>query len=305
MTAGAWHEHVQVQVVEAARRLGWRATMEVREEGWVADVVVEGPERPLIIEAQRQVSIPREAERHQRYIEAGYEAWWLSPHLPRGWVPRADLPLLAVRTVAGGDVEVAPAGHDRGRWVPLVDWLRAVGEGRVAFASVIRPAARQHLPLALFRVACWRCGAFYALWLFPQWKEVLLSPCGEGVDTVISFFDPSRPEVQPPVVTAARKLFADVDYPLARVERRFSRTAGEKYRAFTCPHCGALFGAWYIHELMAQVAYEKPLAVGQVDVRLARLWRVPVPHWCLPLPGERHCGEPPGVPVDDPWQVGS
>jgi hypothetical protein len=35
---------------------------------------------------------------------------------------------------------------------------------------------------------------------------------------------------------------------LANLGRRYGRTAGGSYTAFSCPRCGALFGDWYLSD---------------------------------------------------------
>jgi hypothetical protein len=43
-----------------------------------------------------------------------------------------------------------------------------------------------------------------------------------------------------------------IGVPPANLSRRYSRTAGGSYTAFSCPSCGALFGDWFLHNYMIE-----------------------------------------------------
>ena len=66
--------------------------------------------------------------------------------------------------------------------------------------------------------------------------------------------------------------------PVANLGRRFSRTAGASYTAFSCPSCRALFGDWFLRDYIIEAR--------SIDASFFSRFpgdrdRIPASHWCL------------------------
>ena len=112
----AEHLHLKALIASAVSAAGWNAATEVAGEGYIADVLAEGPGGPVALEVQRSSQVLREYERRQSvYDRAGVRCVWFAARVPQGHRAGPALPLFLVRdwlsdprcAVAGRDVTLA------------------------------------------------------------------------------------------------------------------------------------------------------------------------------------------------------
>ncbi|MFY2087903.1 hypothetical protein ACOTDN_15685 [Achromobacter xylosoxidans] len=74
----AWHQAAKEAVAAAAMALGYRAIIERPGKGWTADVWVDHPGGPAVVECQHSYQHLRDyMARQQRYLDAGIRCLWL------------------------------------------------------------------------------------------------------------------------------------------------------------------------------------------------------------------------------------
>ena len=91
--------------------------------------------------------------------------------------------------------------------------------------------------------------------------------------------------------------------PLTSWKKRYSRTTGTQYWSNGCPRCDALFGDWFLHELVCEIEACR----DESEPRLEAFFTVEThgelrdyPHWCFPEEGAKHCVE--SLPMQRPIQ---
>lgn len=101
---------------------------------------------------------------------------------------------------------------------------------------------------------CYKCGGQYHVYLVNN----LVDANGEivhGQD------EPDLDEFSPTVVKPVLKyvkVHPELGIKLGEIKERMSHTVGEEYMSFGCPHCDAIMGQWYLHELKIEYAYDEP-----------------------------------------------
>ena len=92
--------------------------------------------------------------------------------------------------------------------------------------------------------SCWHCGV--------NAKAVALACInleepGEKVSSIEEIGGKDEPLILSDLKKVPDLLLGQLRVIQPHIEWRFSRTAGDSYWANICPHCGALFGDFYLH----------------------------------------------------------
>lgn len=282
------HAAAQYAIREAARAAGARAECEVGGRDWRADVLVTRDERRFAFEVEWGSSGSPKAvrERQARYSRDGITGIWLFHKLPGSrpkWheeTPfRADpaLPAFGLEPQPGASGQFSVIRHDVTH--TLGDFVGGVLSDGLRHSRLVRPGAGPTATINFFSTDCWRCSAPYFVYMltYPDAAAcgVRLMPEGQIGDN----------EFHPAVVTAARAAQArwtEAPLPFGVVKKSYSQTTHERYPAFTCPRCGALFGQFYYVDQCMEIVYSPKLYALRVPLTLstdAIRWREE-PHWC-------------------------
>lgn len=219
------HLALKALCVQVAHAHGWRASTEypAPDRSWVADVHTSNDERTLIVEVQwsHQTEADYEA-RTQRYRAAGHQVVWLERVRKNNYATIQDGDSLRLPFWKDSKLGYIDAAHDQ---LPLQDRLIDVFTSRLAPGPPTQYAD-------VFPAHCYRCKGRHTQWLMP-YSELWTSH--------------DRIEADPRVLAVVRTV-APPDAPMATINLRYSKTAADDYQAFTCPHCGALQGDFYLPE---------------------------------------------------------
>jgi len=133
----AEHLHLKALIAAAVSTAGWTAATEVAGNGYVADVLAQGPGGPVTLEVQRSPQVLREYERRQNAYEAeGVRCVWFAARVPHGHRAGPGLPLFLVQDWMS-DPQCAVAG----RYVPLAGLVAALLHGDCRWRDTV--ASRQ------------------------------------------------------------------------------------------------------------------------------------------------------------------
>lgn len=103
-------------------------------------------------------------------------------------------------------------------------------------------------------------------------------------------FSTSRPENLTTVICAVAQAASGKVHPVASIQLRSTAMSGTRYQAFCCPRCGAVYGDFFLRDLIMNAGYDGP----DLEIRIPAAVRgIPQPHWCVDV-GEGHCLVPPG-----------
>jgi len=104
-----------------------------------------------------------------------------------------------------------------------------------------------------------------------------------------ALFAQTRPEASPSVLKAVAQAAVGQTLPMAEMSKKFTRTSGTTYMAFSCPECHAVSGDMYVRNLILEAGYAEPYRSITVQAGARGLHR---PHWCVEG-NNGFCAQPP------------
>lgn len=267
----------------AVRESGWSGDVEVPSRAgahpdWIADVLATRGQVRVAIEIQWTRQDHDEfLRRQERYAADGVRAVWFArhtAHLPSA----ADWALPIFPLVQGDDGSfLTTVGSCT---LGLGEAVRALLCGRIQFREMLTAREQPQRIVNVYEYDCYRCGKNCTIW--HDTGEQFTSHCGEVVEEHRGFalWDDDRPEADRDTAQRVRKAITDSgSLPRAAVvSQRYSRTIGDRYMAFSCPHCSALFGDWHVRNDLMSMAYDDPALCVQVPTMTVSR---PGAHWCL------------------------
>lgn len=249
--SGETPEHLELKslLVDAARAVGWEAELERPSErrDWIADVMVTKGERRIALEVQwsRQASEDF-IRRQKRYESDGVECIWFVA--PKNTGNAAAVPSHTVGGVPGAwhiGLLTTLDRQDRSD----KPFLQAVGHVLEGDYCDLIEAYVQAYSMETAMVKCWRdaCARWFTLWRLEDVQ--VKTRCGlEGTISGVYHLE-SRMFLKDRIerLIAGQLLplleHEQVDLPrAAKLITRTSKTAGQTYLAYCCPHCGVLSG---------------------------------------------------------------
>lgn len=148
----AEHVHLKAVIAAAVVAAGWTAATEVAGDGYVADVMAEGPGGPVALEVQRSSQVLREYERRQAvYDRAGVRCVWFAGRIPHGHRCGPSLPLFLVR-----DWMTSPLCAVARRDVPLPDLVKALLSRTCRWRDEV---PSRHATIEMLRQVCPVCAS--------------------------------------------------------------------------------------------------------------------------------------------------
>lgn len=244
-------EHLELKslLVDAARAAGWEAELECPSDGreWIADVMVTKGERRIALEVQWSRQASEDFTRRQKRYEAdGIECIWFVA--PKNTGNAASVPSHTVGGAPGAWHLALLTTLDRYDRTD-VPFGKAVGhilEGD--YRNLTEPYVQAY-SVDTAMVKCWQdsCAKWFTVWRLEDLQ--VKTRCGlEGTVGGVYHLE-SRMFLQDRI----ERLIADQIVPLlgheqvdlpraAKLNTRFSKTAGQKYLAYCCPHCGIISG---------------------------------------------------------------
>lgn len=260
-------------IMQAARAVGWEAETEVRRGSWVADVLARNGERTVAFEVQWSAQTRAEFERRQaRYTADGVDAVWFTRYERSVPLARRDLPIFQM-VFAEGDLNAVVNQTTMG----MTEAVTALLTNRIGFRDHVATGRPGTIYVACFEYPCYRCNAVSMIW--DVVRESMEGPCGTTAELPSgTLWAQERPEAGAQIRRRVAVEATRIGVPLATLGRRFSRTAGGSYMAFSCPGCDALFGDWFLRSYMMEVrGMDAELVLACPEGRD----RVPAPHWCV------------------------
>lgn len=271
---GETPEHLELKslLADAARAAGWEAVLEFPsvDRDWIADVMVSKGGRRIALEVQWSRQSSEDFTRRQKRYEAdGVECLWFVA--PKNTGNASTAPSHTVGGTPGAwhlSLLTTLDRHDRSD-MPLTEAVGHILEGD--YRNLIEPFVQAY-SVDTAMVKCWRdaCGKWFTLWRLEDLQ--VKTRCGlEGTLGGVYHLE-SRMFLKDRI----ERLIADQLVPLleheqvdlpraAKLITRTSKTAGQTYLAYCCPHCGVLSG-------------DAPITYG--DTR----WRTYVIHRRLSVP---------------------
>jgi hypothetical protein len=242
-------EHLRAKaiVADAARQIGWSATVEFPgpDRAWIADVFLERGSRRLAVEIQwSRQSNADFRQRQERYEASGLECIWFAgpanAHNTDG-VPSYSLSgTVDSLELAVPDSITAP--RDLFPLAEATSRLLSGVQGRIEAIST-------HLEISTALAKCWNeaCDKWLSFWYLSSVD--LETRCGQVATIVVpSGYEPwatNRPEL--PIQTMVTDALLASDLPrLTFFDSRFSKIADTQYQAQICPHCKYVQGDGFI-----------------------------------------------------------
>ena len=316
-------EHLQLkaEILKMCSQLGWSVDTEVGGEDWIADVIAWNNERKLVFEIQLSYqTLERTKERTSKYLENGYEIYWLFKKLPiiSNYQDRAStrlnafqllkdsqdkyhIPLYKLSRHASDQKMEEPIpesnildvtksmpekyfGINYGKSVNLPDFISGI-LGKTIKHSVSRKGKDKSLcyRIVVFPVICWKCGKTSHAYYVDS-IDYFESECG-----IIAYEYKGEGNVafHPKILEYIRNFQQqsknEKPIILGQIKKRYSNTVGHEYLSFGCAYCDALFGDFFIDEDTVEVmtGNMEPDMVLPINIVIENNPEVDkFPHWC-------------------------
>jgi len=275
------HLWLKAEILAACAAAGWQAQPEAASDGWRADVLASrgGAHAAFEVQWSRQdAEISR--FRHDRYAADGIRAYWL--YRGEALAPATrELPIFQLQP---DEEQVAVVEH-AGQRYGVRKFVGLVLGGKVRFSA--RLTAR--LRVSFIEMDCWKCHKPAHIFYAQQWSrcghELAYEFSREREDTLDRF----EPQVLALVRTWLAGAGRAAGIRLGAIKERYSRTMESSYLSFGCPHCDALFGDWFVREVvMEAVLYDQAVASFEAELPAFGL-EARQGHWCLPADGFAYC----------------
>jgi len=283
-------EHIaaKIAVAEAARAIGWDATVEfpAPDRSWIADVLVSSGARRIAIEIQwASQSLTDFERRHARYLAAGIECIWLTTEANARE---------SARTVPHFVLD--ENRENLGLWLPglleparndLVDAVQLIlGGGIVPVIEVIAT----HAIVAAQMLKCWNCEKWMTIWRVSEMD--LRSRCGEAASIIWEQAWLAHASVRHEAAVAGyvAGAISSTGWPEpAFLKTKHSSIVDADYLALNCPHCRYVQGdgivQWHYNPEEYRISLGAGIRLGFTDEVTAR------PHVCRDS-GHGVCREP-------------
>lgn len=306
---GAETEHhlkAKQLIVEAARAVGWGATLEwpAPDRSWIADVLVEKDGRRIALEVQWSQQTDGDFRRRQdRYASGGVECAWFVHERNRPSAKSVPHYVIAGDAAAGFTITRQATIAGRKETISL---SQAVQEHLTGTIQQRAELVATGLLVSVAKYRCWvdTCKRWYSHWMVSAVD--VESRCGQtavlSASTTYEWFATDRFEAH--VQDRVGPLIRDSDLPNPVFYKpRQSKQAKARYMAANCPSCTATLGDFYF--------YNEPHRTTDYAVPLRRV--VPLspdsyelPHVCIDT-GRGRCAQDAGLdgprlfPTDVAW----
>lgn len=273
------HLTAKAEILLGCADAGWDAAPEVRADDgpWIADVLATKGEHKLAFEVQvSQQTRDRYAERQVRYQRDGIRCAWYVKHQGSVLPPTAELPTFLLEQDEDKALFAAIGGYR----LPLRE------AARVRLTCELR--FRQHVSNGQYgevevQVApsngCYRCGRSFLLWRVTE--ERVTGKCGRVGSNGIRYDSPmwndTKPEADDLVRAAVRDATTNHPLRLANLSMKYTKTTQTRYMVFSCPHCGGVYGDWFLSSFWMKV-YDSDIITLTVPGGPPG---IEDPHWCL------------------------
>ena len=280
------HLAAKAEILRGCADAGWDAEPEHRGDGWVADVLATNGTWHVAFEVQASQQVASEyARRQERYKASGVRAAWFVKHHASVLAPNKDLPtFLLEETDDGLQVRLGRAR------VPLREAAALLVSGKAPFRSHVSNGDLAQVEVWIAKSdPCWKCRKHY--WLWRVQGETVTGRCGQtvaGPSGTNQIWDSDKAEADPQIVQLVRDALGNEPVRMAKISMRYSKTAGTKYMAFSCPYCTALFGDFFLSSFW-NLSYDSPDKIVPLP---GTVRGVAYPHYCIDT-GNGTCLIPP------------
>jgi hypothetical protein len=288
----ALHLAAKTEILRGCAAAGWDAEPERPGDGWVADVLASSGPRQVAFEVQVSQQPDDEYRRRQdRYAQVGIRCAWFVRH--EGSVPRATRDLPAFLLVESEDGLQAVVS---GNLLSLQEATTRLLQGAVQFRRHVSRGAPVQIDVVVHESdPCWKCHRPYLLWkVLGATAQGACGACITQDAHGVELWSEDKPEARREVVRAVVAASQGLPLQAARIGKRYSKTAGTTYMAFSCPHCGAIYGDFFLFTFWAEAIYDEPTFALKIPGEGDSMQE---PHWCLDT-GQGHCQDAPSRPVE-------
>lgn len=269
------HDRIKVQILDICEALGLRTKEEYRGKGWRADVFVTANDINYAFEVQTsRQSLKKTLERQEKYHRDGIVACWLFEKEPaRLKGELKDLPLFKLNNINGKiHVSLKERKH-----LPLDTFIKDFLQKKISFCKILRlPKAE----IRFIKQQCWKCGFEYYIYYIGGF----ISPCNAEIFEHDAMWSSDKLIFAPEVLAKVNEYINSKEgkhINIGTIKNRHSKTVDSSYLSFGCPHCDAIFGDWFLHEVIIDTFYgdgidEKVLIEGDFNKYI----EANIPHWC-------------------------
>jgi hypothetical protein len=292
------HLKAKQDIARACHAAGYNTKTEVIGDGWSTDVLATKGNIKLAFGVQwTRQTWETTQERQQRCKEAGIRGCWLFKTLPSQHHATREVPLFKLDvtetacTVVFNPYSYAYWESHYDRPIPLADFVTALLTGQIKFCETVRSQRRQKVGIVFVEIGCWKCHKPHHIY----YMHDLTTGCGDSIEVSGAAWGNEKYYFNPQIIALVREFVRSPEgqhLRIGAIKRRYSKTVERAYLSFGCPHCDAIVGDFFLHEIIAEAFYheDKAPAILEKELTLSEIITVPHPHWCFPENGQFCCG---------------
>ena len=276
------HDQIQKQILQTCNTLGFQAKQEYSDKDWRADVFVSvnGINYAFEIQTTRQ-SLNRTLERQAKYKRDAVIGCWLFEKEPaRLTEERQDLPLFQISDIEG---QFRISLKER-KSLPLDVFISDYLQNKIKFCQTMKLSKAE---IRFVKEKCWKCGFDYHIYYISN----LISPCNANTFPSEMLWASDKLAFKPEIIAKVNEhaiSAKDKNLNIGKIKERYSKTVADSYASFGCPECDAIFGDWFLHELIMDTIYEEGIdgdcIVDKIliDGNFEKYLEQHIQHWCHP-----------------------
>lgn len=230
------HLLVKAWVAKLARSAGWIVEIEARGQGWIADVLCRNGPTSIAYEVQwTSQTLEAYTARSEKYLTSGVLPIWLARRPPGAfYLDDLPYPILYLTVFDAAAVTLSARRLATHR---LDEFVQRQLDGRLVWRQACPLRNPGMTLIEEVHLGCWNC-----TFRGPGLKLAGSSYCCDVFnDHPLMFNERSM------ALTEADEMAAALAGERFRVALRHSATARRSYLVNECPHCGAIYGDWYLY----------------------------------------------------------
>ena len=152
--------------------------------------------------------------------------------------------------------------------LPFNRFISLMLYGKIRKTEVLKPKA---IEVCFFQEKCWKCDHLVGLYFVKN----ILGPDNRKYYSLDEFY------FNPIVIESVRKYITqhpELKIEIGEIKERYSKTMDSSYKSFGCPSCDAIFGNFFLHDIIIDLYYETEIGIHTINVEEYGM-ELPITHW--------------------------
>ncbi len=283
------HLKAKIEIIEACKENGWKATPEFAGTNWRADVFAVKNENRIAFEVQWSKQTFEETKyRQDRYKESKVRGCWFFRTAPKE-LRTYDDNLLADKEIPAfkisKDNDSKIIAHLRQTQLSLKSLVGSLLKGKLKFCEQTQLKTKQEVTIVFFDTTCWKCHKPQHLWTVEQ---NLLTVCNQNFYIIGTLWEKDDIDKRPEIYEAVKR-FSQTEEGnhliIGELKNRYSNSVEKSYLSHGCFYCDEIFGDFFMPSIKSEGKYSGNKIIHKVEIDLGMM-KEQGNHWCYSENGQ-------------------